>query len=332
MGTLVALGAAGLDTIFAVPRSWRDGHDASAKLLPTECVQVGEGMASSAAAAAARLGASVELWSRVGDDIAGDQFIADISGAGVDIEFVRRVPGRTTIATILVDPDGERLVVPYYDPEQDASPGWLPLDRLSSGSCICFLADPRWVEGAVAGFTAARKAGVPSVLDADTAPAAVLHTLVPLADHVIFSESGMRIFAGKDDADASSWDIADMDAILAQVYGSHQHRSVGVTMGSRGWRWLESPGGCVQATPSPAVKVRDTLAAGDVFHGVFAMCVGRGLSVHDAGLWAGAAAAFKCTKFGGRSGAPTPSELIAFIGAAGPPWAGLTGNCSFLRP
>ena len=110
---VVALGACGLDTIYRVPSSWQEG-DASQKLLPTECVVVGEGMASSAAATVARLGGRAEIWGRVGDDGAGAQFSADMETSGVSTQHLRRVGGaRTTISTILVSPDGERLVVPY---------------------------------------------------------------------------------------------------------------------------------------------------------------------------------------------------------------------------
>jgi len=50
------------------------------------------------------------------------------------------------------------------------------------------------VKGAKAALTAARNKKIPTVLDADTAPLDTLRTLVPLADFVIFSESGLNIY------------------------------------------------------------------------------------------------------------------------------------------
>jgi sulfofructose kinase len=49
----------------------------------------------------------------------------------------------------------------------------------------------------------------------------------------------------------------------------------------------------------------DTLAAGDVFHAVFALAIGERRAVADAAAaaFANAAAALKCTRFGGRLGA-----------------------------
>ena len=194
---VVCVGAAGVDTIFSVPSSWQDGP-ASAKLLPTQCVVLGAGMASSAAAAVARLGGRSEIWGRVGSDTTGKQYLEDMCVAGVDAQHVRVVEGgaRTTMATILVTPNGERLVVPFYDPEMDPSTAHLPLESLTPARCSCVLADVRWPEGAAAALNAARANGVPTVLDGDTAPYESLEMLVPLADYVVFSEPGLAIYTG----------------------------------------------------------------------------------------------------------------------------------------
>ena len=47
--------------------------------------------------------------------------------------------------------------------------------------------------------------------------------------------------------------------------------------------------------------------------GAFAQALSEGASVELAGLWASAAAAIKCTKFGGRSGCPDRVELAEFL-------------------
>ena len=61
------------------------------------------------------------------------------------------------------------------------------------------LADPRWVEGAVALFGKARALGIPTVLDGDVADAEVFERLLPLTDHAIFSEPALASFAGSAD-------------------------------------------------------------------------------------------------------------------------------------
>ena len=55
------------------------------------------------------------------------------------------------------------------------------------------------------------------------------------------------------------------------------------------------------------------LAAGDVFHAAFALAIAERRSIVDAARFACAAAALKCTKAGGRNGAPTRAEVQALL-------------------
>jgi sulfofructose kinase len=68
--------------------------------------------------------------------------------------------------------------------------------------------------------------------------------------------------------------------------------------------------------PAPAVDVVDTLAAGDVFHGAFALAILEGLPIAAAARFACTAAALKCTRFGGRLGCPTRAEVDAAVAAS----------------
>jgi sulfofructose kinase len=57
----------------------------------------------------------------------------------------------------------------------------------------------------------------------------------------------------------------------------------------------------------------DTLGAGDVWHGAFALALAEGRPERQAVRFASAAAALKCTRFGGRNGAPRRAEVDAFL-------------------
>jgi len=61
------------------------------------------------------------------------------------------------------------------------------------------------------------------------------------------------------------------------------------------------------------VAVVDTLAAGDVWHGAFTLGLGEGKDVESAARFANVAAAIKCTRFGGRLGAPRRAEVDAAL-------------------
>jgi sulfofructose kinase len=60
------------------------------------------------------------------------------------------------------------------------------------------------------------------------------------------------------------------------------------------------------------VKALDTLAAGDTWHGAFALALAEGADIAAAARFANVAAAIKCTRFGGRLGSPTRAEVDAF--------------------
>jgi len=294
---VICLGCAFWDTIFRIDRFPGFGG----KVLPEEAVQAASGMAAAAAVAIARLGGTVELWARIGDDPAGASFLSDISREAVGIGRVRRVAGaRTAFSTILVDSTGERLVVPFTDPALDADPDWLPLRDLAHASAV--LVDMRWPEGARAVLKEARRHGVPTVADADVAPVPVLRELISLADHVLFSEPALLSLTTATSPKEALLEIGP--ELAADV--------IGVTLGEHGaliWqRRDEAP--AIRHFPSIPVRAVDTLNAGDVWHGAYVFGLVNGWGVPRSVRMANVAAAMKCEHFGGRRGAPRLPELL----------------------
>ncbi len=295
---VICLGCAFWDTIFKVDEIPGRGT----KVLPEMAVQAASGMATAAAITIARLGGRVELWARIGDDPTGNSFLLDLSREAVGIAHIRRIQGaRTAFSTILVDRDGERLVVPYTDPSLDADPSWLPLREVAEASAV--LVDMRWIEGAKAVLMEARRHGVPTILDADIAPPAALREMIALADHVLFSEPALLSLATSGTPREALLEIARN--IEADV--------VGVTLGAAGaliWQRQASEG-TIYEFPTLPVRAVDTLNAGDVWHGAYVYGIASGWDLTRSALMANVAAAMKCEHFGGRLGSPSLSEVLA---------------------
>ena len=76
--------------------------------------------------------------------------------------------------------------------------------------------------------------------------------------------------------------------------------------------WLDE-GGQAQVMPTFPVHTVDTLGAGDVFHGAFALAIAEGSRIVDAMRFASAAAALKCTRFGGAFAAPDRAEVEGLL-------------------
>ena len=272
-----------------------------AKLLASAMTQVVDGMALSAAYALVKLGGSAKVWARVGDDELAASMRHSLSAEGLDTHGLHTVPGTlTSQATVIVDRHGDRLVVPFHDPRVDKSASWLPLDEIEQADFVhC---DTRWVEGAEAAMKAARACNVPCMIDGDVAPLDVLQRLIPLATHAVFSDAGLLIYSGCD----------DVAAALIKVGSTHPGH-VGASCGAKGYFWFEK--GEIRHVKAPVIEVIDTLSAGDVFHGAFALALLEGKDVENAARFACVAASLKCTRFGGRLGCPTRSEVDSLVAA-----------------
>jgi sugar/nucleoside kinase (ribokinase family) len=297
MVSVLCLGMSAMDAIYRVARI----PTQPTKVLATDFVESGGGMAANASVAAARLGAAAHYWGRVGDDALGTAIVRQLAAEGVDTSVVRRVPDCVSpSAAILVADDGERLVCAYNDPRLDPDASWLPLGRVRQFAAV--LVDVRWPAGAGAVLDAARAGGVPAILDGDVGPPEVLRDLARRATHVACSEAGLALLA------AAATPGEGLRRLAAETSAC-----VGVTLGAAGFLWRDGAREC--SVPAPAVRAVDTLAAGDVWHGAFAVALGEGLPVDAAACFANAAAAIKCTRFGGRLGAPSRADVAALLAA-----------------
>lgn len=272
-----------------------------AKALAAQMWHVVDGMALSAAYAFTRLGGDALVCGRVGDDAKGQAMRRALADEGMDVSGLHTVPGSASSqVAVVIDAKGDRLVVPYHDPLADPSPDWLPVDQIARADLVhC---DVRWPEGAAFALAQARQHGVPSMVDGDVAPVEILRQLVPLADYAVFSDAGLLRYTGCDDV---------RTALLAVAPGHGGH--VGASCGADGYLWHED--GQIRHVPAPRVEVVDTLSAGDVFHGAFALAILEGKGIEAAARFACAAASLKCTRPGGRLGCPTRAQVDAMCTA-----------------
>lgn len=293
---LIMVGHAALDRVYRVESFPRE----PTKVRAIESIEVGGGMAANAAVAAARLGAKVELWSRVGDDNSGAIIKAGLKADRVDTRYVESFEGaRTSTSAIIVDDRAERLIVGMRDTSMPSGTSWLPLERLTGADAV--LADLRWIEATRVVFEQARKAGVRTILDADLGAREALSEILALCDYAIFSAPALREHIRE----------GDDSARLAQVLTSGPSY-VGVTLGADGYRWRDRTG-AAGMLPGFRVDAVDTTGAGDAFHGAFALFLAEGLNREDCARRASAVAAMKCSRLGSRAGLPTRAELDAFL-------------------
>lgn len=288
---MIAVGGICSTSVFRVPHV----PVLPAKVIADAMVRLVDGMAVSAAYAFVRLGGAASVWGRLGDDDAGRTMRGALAAEGLDTSGVITVPGgRSSQSTVIVDGHGQRLVVPFHDPSLDPSPLGLPLAALDTADIVhC---DARWADGAEYALRAARDRGIPTMIDGDVAPPGILDRLLPLTDYAVFSDAGILAHTGE----------TDVRRALALVARSHPGH-IGASCGADGYLWME--GDSVRAVAAPRVDVVDTLSAGDIFHGAFALAIVEGRPIAEAAAFACTAASLKCRRFGGWQGCPTRAEV-----------------------
>ncbi|MBY5446326.1 sugar kinase [Rhizobium leguminosarum] len=291
---VLCVGAAVMDTLFRV-RSLPIGQG---KILPYDMLQIAEGMASSAAFAVGRLGGHANLWGAVGNDATGERIIADLSESGIDTSGMLRVEGaRSAISTILVDDQGERLIVPFYDAGLHETVKPVTAEDISSFDAV--LVDVRWPKLALRTLLGAREAGKPAILDGDVASDGVIEMLAPAASHIVFSQPAAERLSG----------AAELVKVVGLLKRKFEHAFISVTAGENGCFWFDELTCEVFHLAAPKVRAVDTLAAGDIFHGAFALATAEGMPIEETMRFASMAAALKCQVFGGRTGAPNRAEV-----------------------
>ena len=293
---LICLGLSAFDITWVVESLPAGGG----KTRALEWREGGGGMAANAAVAAAKLGAQVRFWGRAGQDSAGLAMRDGLAALGVDVSQFRLFEGaRSSVSGIVVDAAGERAIVNFRGAGLPGDAAWLPLETVAATDAV--LADPRWPEGALALFQAARAHRVPTVLDGDVADAPVFDALLPFVDCAVFSEPGLAGYAGQ---------AGEVEAQLRLAH-SRGCTLAAVTLGERGVVWVDAAG--THRLPAFAVDAVDTTGAGDVFHGALAFALGAGVAVPEAFRFSSVVATLKCLRPGGREGVPDLATAVSSL-------------------
>ena len=295
---IICVGHTAFDRVFMVDRV----ASPPAKIAARAYFELGGGMAANAAVAIARLGATAEFWGPAGDDAIAEAMAADFARHAVDARYMHRVAARTSShSVILVDAAGERLIIGLRGDVLRDEGAWLPFDRLHGAGAL--LADVRWPHGSRLALAAARRAGIPTILDGDTAERETLRTLVAEVDFAVFSEPGFAAFDGGTPL------LGLQEALRLGA------RAAVVTRGERGCEWL-STAAPDQLHHMPAFKTDavDTTGAGDTFHGAFAVRIAEGAPLGEAIRFASAAASLKVKRQGARS-MPSRPEVLQLLGS-----------------
>jgi sugar/nucleoside kinase (ribokinase family) len=272
------------------------------------------GNALNGAIGIARLGGRASICGPMGDarETTSRYIFEKMAEEGIETKHIVHMPGLVTpISNIMIDPSGERTIVTFRDPEL-----WkvhLPDADTLLDDCDAILTESRCAAFCTDLCAEARRRGIPVIVDVDRAMS-LREGLLTASSHLVFSSEPLQETAG----------VADDGEALKKIARLTQSFLAG-TRGAQGTIWLDEHQ-TLQQTPAFPVHTVDTLGAGDVFHGAFALAITEKQVLRAALRFASAAAALKCTRFGGAFAAPQRAEVEALLSQGQPASPARTGQ------
>jgi ribokinase len=307
---IFVVGSLNVDLVTHVSRLPQPGET----VLGTGSLKLGPGgKGANQAVAMARLGASVSLAGRIGNDPFGKLLLSGLHAAAVEIQLVEVDETETSgTAPIFLTPDGENAIVVAPGANMTLGSDQAHMARIFARipqvrALVLQLEIP--LETVTLLISAAYSATVPVILN--LAPA---HPLPPelLRKVTVFiaNESEASLLSG-----LMVKTVEDAHTVALRL---HQQgiRIVIVTLGEQGAVLVaEDEHGQLSTRyqPAPKVPVRDTTGAGDCFVGAFTVAWTEGQSLTDALHFAVSASALHVTRFGTQSAFPLRSELEHFF-------------------
>ena len=279
------LGSINLDIVCRVAELPRPGETIMA--LGVERFPGGKG--ANQAAASARWGAQTAMFGAVGHDEAGEELLAHLTSATVDIAGIRRLSDAPTgTAYINVSNAGENMIVVVGGANRFVSAEQITSHNFGSRRVVLAQLETP-IEAIAALFT--QTSGATKVLNG--APAVnEAKKLFPLADIIVLNQSELAQYAQSAKATDADIDVAS----AARKLLSRPNQTVIVTLGARGVLAVDSSD--VISVKGHRVDVVDTTGAGDCFCGVLAASLDQGAALTEALRLANRAAALSTCRAG----------------------------------
>lgn len=291
----LVVGSLNMDLLLSMERQPAPGET---MLAQSSEMQPG-GKGANQAVAARRLGTSVAMVGRVGQDALGDALIAALVEEGIDAADVQRVDVATGMASIALLPGGENAIVVAQGANGSLAPEdilALPQERFAVRVLVAQLEVP--LASVAAALSRAHAAGALTILNPAPAPPE------GLPEEILRHCAWLVPNAGE--AAALSGEADPERAARALLLRGP--RAVIVTLGGDGA--LVATRERVQRIAPPKVQVVDTTGAGDTFLGALAYWVCRhGEDAFGAAALAVRAAALSTTRRGAQAGMPTAAAL-----------------------
>ena len=295
---IVVIGSINMDLVLPCARLPKPGETLAAGELQT----LPGGKGANQAVAAARLGASVSMVGRVGDDAFGRIMTASLSHDGVDTRYVRTTKSVATgTASIFLQKGGENSILISAGANGRVTPADVrAAKRVIAEADVVLLQLELPMETVVAAVELCRKLKVKTILD--PAPAAKLPKSLYGVDVLTPNESEAAILLGG---------ASPSPAVASAKLRRRGAGQVVLKLGPRGS--VHDDG--TETTFAGGFKITpvDTTAAGDAFTAAMAVAMAEGKPWPETLRFANATGALACTKLGAQPSLPTRKQVDRLV-------------------
>lgn len=299
---IVIVGSLNMDMVVKVERRPEQGET----VLGGDFFMSPGGKGANQAYAAGKLGASVAMIGKVGNDIFAEKLLSNLNEAGVNTQYIDNIAEQASgIALISVDPEGDNsiIVAPGANRVLDAEFVRKQEDAIRNAKLLMVQLEIP-LESVMEAVTIAKRHNVPVLLD--PAPAQPLpDELLAMVDYIVPNESEIAQLTGIKVTDSRSAKIAAVELLRKGV------TTVFAKLGEQGVVVVNSNRTFI--LKGYKVDAVDTTAAGDAFAGALGTALVAGKDLWAATQFANAVGALTVTRPGAQSSMPDLQETESFM-------------------
>ena len=283
-------GSLNIDYVYSVDHIIEPGETENSGNVMENCG--GKGLNQSIALSKA--GVNVYHAGLVGEE--GQLLIDKCVENGVDISYIKKIPGRTGHTIIQVDKNGQNSIILFGGANRQLTPGHIEevLSHFEKGDILLLQNEVNLLDLII---DKAYERGLKIVLNPSPFDSAIGKCDLKKVSMFILNEIEGKQITGK----------TDPEEILSALYESFPEAEVVLTLGSDGSIYRH--GNEIHKQGIFEVKAVDTTAAGDTFTGYFIASMIEGLSIPEGLKLAARASSITVTRPGATDSIPLRSEL-----------------------
>ena len=255
---IAVIGSNMVDLISYIERMPAEGETVEAPNFAMGC----GGKGANQAVVAARLGSSVRMVTRVGNDIFADNTIANFERNGIDTTYVLPTEATSGVAPIFVDEESHNSIIIVKGANALLTPDDVRAAEEDIATCrliVLQLEIP--LETVYEAVALGKRHGIPVLLNPAPAQPDLVLAKVRDCEYIVPNEPELSLLTGM--PAETMEDVRNAASVLLDV----GIPNVIITLGERGALWLTADGEHV--IDAVTVDAHDTTGAGDAFIGCF---------------------------------------------------------------